>query len=124
MLQQEQGGTILNIGASTGIWGRKNGLNYCASKAAVLVMTKCLALELAPSIRVNCVISCSIWTEETEKRYSYSDPERRHAKEEVIPLKRIGTPEEVADVIAFLLSPESRYINGQKIIVDGGQYMW
>ncbi|MBA2678451.1 MAG: 3-oxoacyl-ACP reductase FabG [Ktedonobacteraceae bacterium] len=124
MLQQEQEGIILTIGASTGIRGRKNGLNYCASKAGVLVMTKCLALELSPKIRVNCVIPGSIWTEETEKRHSYRDPQRLHAKEEQIPLKRIGTPEEVADVVAFLLIHEARYLNGQKILVDGGEFMW
>ncbi len=124
MLQQEQGGIILNIGASTGIRGRRNGLNYCASKAGVLVMTKCLALELAPKIRVNCVIPGSIWTEETEQRHAYYDPERLHAKEETIPLKRIGTPEEVANVVAFLLSDEARYLHGQKFLVDGGEFMW
>jgi 3-oxoacyl-[acyl-carrier protein] reductase len=124
MLRQGQEGIILNIGASTGIRGRKNGLNYCASKAGVLVMTKCLALELAPKIRVNCVIPGSIWTEETEKRHAYYDPQRLHAKEEQIPLKRIGTPEEVANVVAFLLAHEARYINGQKILVDGGEFMW
>jgi NAD(P)-dependent dehydrogenase (short-subunit alcohol dehydrogenase family) len=124
MLQQEQTGIILNMGAPTALRGRKNGLNYCASKAGVLVMTKCLALELAPKIRVNCVIPGSIWTEETEKRYGYLDPAQRHAKEEQIPLQHIGTPEEVADVVSFLLSHESRYINGQRILVDGGQLMW
>lgn len=124
MLQQEEGGIILNMGAPTAIRGRKNGLNYCASKAGIVVMTKCLALELAPKIRVNCVIPGSIWTEETEQRFSYHDPERRRAKEEQIPLHRIGTPEEVADVVAFLLSHEARFINGQKMIVDGGQDMY
>lgn len=124
MLQQDQEGIILNIGASTGIRGRKNGLNYCASKAGVLVMTKCLAFELSPKIRVNCVIPGSIWTEETEKRHAYDDPQLLHAKEEQIPLKRIGTPEEVADVVAFLLADKARYINGQKILVDGGEFMW
>jgi 3-oxoacyl-[acyl-carrier protein] reductase len=124
MLQQEQGGIILNMGSSTGMRGRRNGLNYCASKAGVLVMTKCLALELAPKIRVNSIIPGSIWTEETANRHSYHDPEQRRAKEEVIPLKRIGAPEDVADVVSFLLSHGARYINGQKIVVDGGQYMW
>jgi 3-oxoacyl-[acyl-carrier protein] reductase len=124
MLQQEQGGIIVNMGASTGIRGRKNGLNYCASKAGVLVMTRCLALELAPKIRVNCVIPGSIWTEETAKRHSYHDPERLHAKEAQIPLNHIGSPDEVADVVSFLLSDGARYINGQKMLVDGGEFMW
>jgi len=124
MLQQEQGGIILNVGAPTALRGRKNGLNYCASKAGVLVMTKCLALELAPKIRVNCLIPGAIWTEETEKRFGYHDPEQRRAKEETIPVGYIGTPEDVANVVPFLLSSEARYINGQKIIIDGGQLMW
>ncbi len=122
MLQQEQGGVILNIGASTGIRGRTDGINYCAAKAGVLVMTKCLALELAPRIRVNCVIPGLIRTEETEQRLHLDDP--LHPRLQEVPLKRFGMPEEVAEVVRFLLSDQARYINGQKIIVDGGQYMW
>jgi NAD(P)-dependent dehydrogenase (short-subunit alcohol dehydrogenase family) len=122
MLQQEQGGIILNIGASTGIRGRANGMNYCASKAGVLVMSQCLALELGPKIRVNCVIPGLVRTEETERRLHLNDP--HHPRVQEIPLKRFGMPEEVADVVSFLLSDQARYINGQKIIVDGGQFMW
>jgi NAD(P)-dependent dehydrogenase (short-subunit alcohol dehydrogenase family) len=122
MLQQEHGGIILNIGASTGIRGRKNGINYCASKAGILVMTKCLAMELAPKIRVNCVIPGLVWTEDTEKRLHLDDPHSARLQE--VPLGRVGLPEEIAHVVAFLLSSEASYINGQKIIVDGGQYMW
>ena len=53
MLTQPEGGVILNIGSSTGIRGRRNGVNTCASKAGLMIMTQCLALELAPTIRVN-----------------------------------------------------------------------
>lgn len=122
MLQQEQGGIILNIGASTGIRGRLNGINYCASKAGVLVMTKCLAMELAPKIRVNCVIPGLVQTEDTEKRLHLDDPKNVRLRE--IPLGRVGLPEEIAQIVSFLLSPEASYINGQKIIADGGQFMW
>ena len=124
MLQQETGGIILNVSACTGIRGRRNGLNYCASKAGVIVMTKCLALELAPKIRVNCLIPGFIRTSETEHRYSLHISENVHLKESDIPLGRIGTPEEIADVVSFLVSNEARYINGQKIIVDGGRFMY
>ncbi len=123
MLQQETGGIILNVSACTGIRGRRNGLNYCASKAGVIVMTKCLALELAPKIRVNCLIPGFIRTQETEHRYNLHISENVHQKETAIPLGRIGTPEEIADVVCFLVSHEARYINGQKIIVDGGRFM-
>jgi 3-oxoacyl-[acyl-carrier protein] reductase len=124
MLEQEQGGIILNIGASTGIRGRKNGLNYCASKAGVLIMTKCLAMELAPKIRVNCLIPGMTRTEELEQRFELNNPAKLRAVEAEIPLHRVATPEEIAEVASFMLSPGAAYINGQKLIVDGGQFMF
>jgi 3-oxoacyl-[acyl-carrier protein] reductase len=123
MLQQPDGGVILNVGATTAIRGRAGRINYCASKAGVLVMTKCLALELAPKVRVNCLIPGLIRTEETERRHDLTVPENLHRKQATIPLGRIGTPQEIADVVSFLISDAAKYINGQKIIVDGGQYM-
>jgi 3-oxoacyl-[acyl-carrier protein] reductase len=120
MLRQDRGGSIVNIGASTGIQGRKNGLNYCASKAGVLIMTKCLALELAPKIRVNCVIPGSTADCGPRKR----SREEIKSKEAQIPLGRLGTPEEVAKAVAFVISDEATYITGQKILVDGGQFMF
>lgn len=64
-------GHIINIGALTAIWGRKNGVNYCSARAGVLTLTKCLALELAPRIRVNCVTPGLIATEEVVERYGW-----------------------------------------------------
>jgi len=124
MLQQDEGGVILNIGASTGIRGRKNGINTCASKAGIMIMTQCLALELGPKVRVNTIIPGLTKTEETEKRFHLDDPDVLQARTATIPLQRIGTPEDVADAVMLLLANESRFINGQKIVVDGGQYMW
>jgi len=69
MLRQDDGGVILNIGASTGIRGRRNGVNTCASKAGLMVMTQCLALEWGPKIRVNTIIPGLTITEETERRF-------------------------------------------------------
>ncbi len=124
MLQQEDGGVILNIGASTGIRGRKNGINTCASKAGIMVMTQCLALELGPKIRVNTIVPGLTRTEETEQRFHLNDPAILHAREESIPLQRIGTPEDIADAVTLLLSDNASFVNGQKFVVDGGQYMW
>ena len=124
MLQQDTGGVILNIGASTGIRGRKNGINTCASKAGIMVMTQCLALELGPKIRVNTIIPGLTRTEETEQRFHLNDPAILHAREESIPLQRIGTPEDIADAVTLLLSDNASFVNGQKFVVDGGQYMW
>jgi NAD(P)-dependent dehydrogenase (short-subunit alcohol dehydrogenase family) len=123
MLQQEQG-IIINIGATTGIRGRANGINYCASKAGVLIMTKCLALELAPKIRVNCVIPGMTRTEELVERYGLDDPETERNVLKMVPLARVAMPEEVADLVRFMISHEARYMTGQKIIIDGGQFMF
>lgn len=124
MVRQPEGGLILNIGASTGIRARTNGANTCASKAAVMILTQCFALELAPKVRVNTIIPGLIETEETRRRFGLDDPEVRHAREQAIPLGRIGAPEDVADAVILLLSPEARFMTGQKLIVDGGQNMW
>lgn len=124
MLRQEGEGIILNIGATTGIRARVNGINYCASKAGVLVMTKCLAMELAPKIRVNCVIPGMTRTQELIERFGLDDPEKEREALKAVPLGRAAMPEEIADVVNFMISHEARYINGQKIIVDGGQFMF
>lgn len=124
MLQQEEGGLILNIGASTGIRARKNGINTCASKAGIMIMTQCLALELGPKIRANTIIPGLTRTEETERRFHLDDPSVLRSREEIIPLQRIGTPDDIANAVALLLTDEAGFINGQKVVVDGGQYMW
>lgn len=124
MLQQEDGGYIINLGSTTAITGRKNGLNYCASKAGILTMTKCLALELAPKIHVNCILPGFILTQEVAERYGTSDPQRLHEIEQSIPLNRIGRPEEIAQAVAFLLSSGADFIHGQKLIIDGGGFMY
>ncbi len=123
MNQQDSGGYIINIGASTGIRGRKNGINTCASKAGIMVMTQCLALELGPKIRVNTIIPGLTRTEETEQRFHLNDPTTLRTREEGVPLQRIGTPEDIASAVILLLSHDAQFINGQKIVVDGGQYM-
>jgi 3-oxoacyl-[acyl-carrier protein] reductase len=124
ILSQGGKGNIINIGSTTGISGRKNGINYCASKAGLIVMTKCLAKELAPNIRVNCVIPGITRTEEIEKRFDLKINEENEVLKRAIPLNRIGETFEIADLISFLISDKAEYINGQKIIVDGGEYMF
>ena len=122
MLGQASGGHIINLGSTTAITGRANGLNYCAAKAGVLVMTKCLAIELAPKVRVNCVIPGLIRTPETEERHNLYENEQELAQRTLA--NRIGEPPDVANAIRFLVSDESAYINGQKLIVDGGSFLY
>ena len=116
--------SIVNIGATTGLRPRLNGANYCASKAGVLHLTKCLALELAPQVRVNCLIPGMTWTEELVTRFDLHDPQSRAAAVADIPQRRIGSTAEIADALEFLVSASSAYLTGQKLIVDGGQFMW
>src|SRR5260370_39361984 len=96
MLVQDDGGVILNIGSSTGIRGRRNGVNTCASKAGLMVMTQCLALELAPRIRVNTIVPGLVVTGETTARFRLDDPAIRRAREQAIPLHRLRRPEAIA----------------------------
>ena len=63
-------------------------------------------------------------TEETEQRFGLNDPAVRRAREEAIPMRRLGHPEDVADAVMLLLADEARFITGQKVVVDGGQNMW
>ncbi len=124
MLATTDGGTIVNVGATTGIRPRRDGVNYCASKAGLLQLTKCLALELAPRIRVNCLIPGMTETDELRTRFRLDDPEHRASVLTEVPQHRIGTVDDIADALEFLVSPASSYMTGQKLIVDGGQFMW
>lgn len=124
MLHQTAGGLIVNIGASTGIRGRLNGANTCASKAGLMILTQCLALEWGPKIRVNTVVPGLTLTDETAHRFRLSDPAVLRDRAASVPLQRIGQPSDIADAVMLLLAPEANFITGQKIVVDGGQYMW
>lgn len=92
---------------------------YSPSKAALTMLAQTLALEWAPDgIRVNVVSPGMTHTPMTEKMYA--DPEIKRAREEIIPLARIGDPLDIANVIEFLVGPLSSYVTGQDICVDGG----
>jgi glucose 1-dehydrogenase len=92
---------------------------YSPTKAALTMLAQTLALEWAPDgIRVNVVSPGMTHTPMTEKMYA--DPEIKRAREGIIPLARIGTPTDIANVIEFLVGPLSGYVTGQDICVDGG----
>lgn len=110
-------GCIVNISSVSGQYGVAGQTNYCASKAGIIGLTKSLAKEVAKlSIRVNCVSPGYIETDMTKKM-----PEK-HIEEikKTIPLHRLGTPQEVADLVSFLISDKADYITGQVFTIDGG----
>jgi 3-oxoacyl-[acyl-carrier protein] reductase len=109
-----RGGAIINMSSVVGLTGNAGQMNYAASKAAVIGLTKALAKELASrNIRVNCIAPGFIQTAMTE---GLKSEELLRA----IPLGRLGTPEEVADMALFLASDLSTYVTGQVLSVDGG----
>jgi 3-oxoacyl-[acyl-carrier protein] reductase len=113
-------GRIVNISSVVGLMGNPGQTNYAASKAGVIGFTKALAREVASrGITVNAVAPGYIATPMTEKL-----PESiKKVFIDLIPIKRFGTPEEVAQAVKFLLSDEAAYITGQVISVNGGMYM-
>jgi len=116
-------GKIINLGAQTGIRGRKNGANYCASKAGVITLTKCLALELAPHIQVNCIIPGFIATDEVIQRYKLREKKKMKKISSGIPIGRLGSPQDIAEMALFLASG-AQYITGQLFWVNGGMMMY
>ncbi len=120
MMKQKTGGKIVNIASVIGLVGNIGQANYAASKAGIIGLTKSVAKELAlRNINVNAVAPGFIETEMTKKL-----PEKiRQGLQQQIPLKRLGTVEDVAQVVCFLVSPAADYITGQVIKVDGGMVM-
>jgi NAD(P)-dependent dehydrogenase (short-subunit alcohol dehydrogenase family) len=116
-------GHVINIGALTAIHGRKNGANYCCARAGVLNLTKCMALELAPKIKVNCVTPGWIETEELTNRYHFNNIDNYKKAVNTIPLKKLGSPDDIFRMINFIVN-ESSYITGQNFFVDGGFLMY
>ena len=110
--------SIVTIGSVSGMRANGGHLAYGASKAAVKLMSEVLALEYGGrSVRVNCVAPGPVEIDTQPGRYA---AEERRAWTDAIPQARFGEPEEVAAAAAFLLSPESSYINGHTLTVDGG----
>lgn len=118
MMLKGSGGVILNMGSTNGIMGYPLYASYNASKAGVIELTKSMALELAPTIRVNVVCPGFILTPMQEAEYT---PEMLQEFESKIPLGRLGKPEEVAGLFAFLASDDAKYLTGQCFIIDGGE---
>ena len=112
ILKKSPSGSIINIASIAGLTGKGSNIAYCASKAALITMTKSYARSLAP-IRVNAISPGYIETGFVQF------PDGYHEKTlDTTPLKRSGAPEEIADVVNFILS--SKFLTGENIVIDGG----
>lgn len=114
---KQRSGRIINLSSVSGIHGNPGQTNYSASKAGVIGFTKALAKELASrNITVNAVAPGYIDTDMTQAM----SEDAKEAITQQIPLKRVGTPEDIAEAVAFLASDKASYITGQVLSVDGG----
>ena len=115
---KDSGGVIINMGSTSGLMGYPYYADYNAAKAGVIELTKTMALELAPKIRVVAVCPGYVMTPMQEAEYT---PEMMEVVNSKLPLKRHGRPEEIASLFAFLASDEASYITGHEYIIDGGE---
>ena len=120
VFKDQKGGKIVNISSINGMRGRFAQCNYTASKGGEIALSKSLARELGKfNVNVNVVAPGLIWTDMAHNM----PPEARNRSQNETAVGRLGTPEECADVVAFLCSDRARHITGEIIKVDGGQYM-
>jgi NAD(P)-dependent dehydrogenase (short-subunit alcohol dehydrogenase family) len=124
IMMKNGGGVIINAGSIAGLVATPMNIAYCTSKGAVLMMTKAMAVELAPyKIRVNATCPAAIQTPMMKREIeSYGKPEEQAKKEwiQAHPIGRMGEPEEVARAVLFLASDESSFTTGSFLMVDGG----
>ena len=125
VMQAQGGGRIINIASIAGrLPSVLTGVQYAASKGGVMALTRKLASELGPDITVNAIAPGAVLAgERVIGMWEKLAPAEREETLHNIPLGRLSTPEEQADVVVFLASPASRYITGATVDVNGGRFM-
>ena len=114
-------GLIINFAAPCGIEGRENGANFCSAKGGILALTKCMALELAPRIRVNCVIPGSIKTREVMERYNLESESGLEVEPGRIPMNRLGELDDLLRMVDGVVG--AKFSTRACFSVNGGQFM-
>jgi len=127
---ERKSGAIVNIASQAGKRGYKLFAHYCASKAAVIVFSKGVALEVAPDVRINCICPGIVNTDMMEREYAWEEAMTGEKKESIqkrwvsgIPMGRFQEPEHIARVALFLASDDASEMTGQAINVTGGMVM-
>lgn len=120
---RKNSGVIINVASDAGLLGEKNLSVYCASKGGVVNLTRAMALELAPQVRVNCVCPGYVDTDMVRRDHidQSEDPEATEQYlKDFAPMKRIATPAEIAKAILYLSSHDAGFITGAALQIDGG----
>ena len=116
-------GNIINIASDAGLMGNPNSSIYCASKGGVVNMTRALALELAPQVRVNSVCPGYVDTDMVRRDWIDKGDDPQSLEKmlcDYAPMKRMATPEEIASSVLYLATAESEFITGSALQIDGG----
>jgi len=121
LMQQSGGGSIINISSILGVLGSKNSSAYCAMKGGVVQLTRALAVELGPEIRVNCLCPSHIVTPMMQWEIDRLTAAGKMDKlNKLFPMKRVGYPEDMTGTIIFFASEDSKWLTGNIFMVDGG----
>ncbi|HEV8452723.1 MAG TPA: SDR family NAD(P)-dependent oxidoreductase [Gaiellales bacterium] len=127
---ERKSGTIVNVASQAGKRGYRLFAHYCASKAAVILLSKGTALEVAPHVRINCVCPGIVNTDMMEREYAWEEAMTGEPKESIqkrwmagIPMQRFQEPEDVAKLVLFLASDDSSEMTGQAVNITGGMVM-
>lgn len=116
----QRGGNVVNIASTRALQSEPHTEAYCAAKGGLVALTHAMAMSLGPGIRVNCISPGWIATSEWQPRGHRSPPELRARDHAQHPAGRVGRPEDVAELCAYLVSDAAGFVTGQNYVIDGG----